>query len=380
MSDANVKDMSEMSKMTAVKQQEHDFDGGVPVMFTSRIPDENSVAQMPHHFASTKSNTDENFYFHPNNCIHNGEPSHFIARNKYNNYQFHQYRRESINSNQAFGVRNISSCPYPAPFGMIHRRPLVFDRSPLTEIPSSSHSQHLEKKNSHSISQHKTLKESMKRNREERGLSSSPPRHPLIKTAYQKENKRPKSSHEEKKLHDFDRADFSKLKILCEAIDFQLKKDKVTGCSCPRSRCIKLYCECFQSGKKCTSSCRCKKCKNTDAESGPDGDRTKAINKILSRNPQAFDKDKPQLDRGKNIGIVCRCVKSQCLKLYCDCFQSGKICGQYCMCVNCLNSEKESGAKGKRTLAAMKCLERKPGAFQKKKKEIGSGCSCKNSR
>ena len=41
--------------------------------------------------------------------------------------------------------------------------------------------------------------------------------------------------------------------------------------------------------------------------------------------------------------------------------------------------ESESGVNGKRTLARKLCLQRKPDAFVKKKKEVGS-CSCRNSR
>ena len=386
--------MDEMSTSTSVKQREYGFNGGVPHSCAVRIPDENSVSQMPHHHHASKiSNVDETkVYCHPQNCIRNGDACHLIPRNNCNDYRLYEYKQEWRSSyQQALDARNRSaSCPrYPTPvpaFAMTHRRPSVLERAPLTEIPSSSQLQHIDMNRSDSIPLHETFNKNMKRSLEgtESCTLSSPHPHtsPPTTSISQKENKRPKSSNKEQALqvHDFERADFSKLKMLCDAIDFQVKKDRITGCSCPRSRCIKLYCECFQSGTKCTSSCRCKKCKNTDAESGPDGARTKAINKILSRNPQAFDKDKPQLDRGRNIGIVCRCVKSQCLKLYCDCFQRGNICGPYCMCLNCLNTEKESGEKGKRTLAAIKCLERKPDAFQKKKKEVGSGCSCKNSR
>jgi len=154
------------------------------------------------------------------------------------------------------------------------------------------------------------------------------------------------------------------------------------SCNCPRSRCIKLYCECFQSGKYCSAECCCKKCKNNAVNDGPNGPRTRALQNILSRNPYAFHKDKHALEQKNNaaVGVNCRCVKSQCLKLYCDCFQSGKVCGEYCMCVNCLNTDEESGDHGRRTTAQSLCLMRKPDAFDKKVKKVGSGCSCKNSR
>jgi hypothetical protein len=38
-------------------------------------------------------------------------------------------------------------------------------------------------------------------------------------------------------------------------------------CNCKKSNCLKKYCECYNSGLKCTSSCKCEECKNTeDAE------------------------------------------------------------------------------------------------------------------
>lgn len=187
-----------------------------------------------------------------------------------------------------------------------------------------------------------------------------------------KENKRPKVDQK--------RNNMGMLDLLCAASE-QLRKqlEMAKSCSCPRSRCIKLYCECFQSGRKCTGKCSCKKCKNNVYESGPEGARTRAIQNILSRNPYAFQKNKPISDRNKNVGVVCRCVKSRCLKLYCDCFQRGKFCTNNCMCVTCLNNEKESGPTGRRTSARHLCLQRNPDAFKKKVKKIGQGCSCKNS-
>lgn len=39
------------------------------------------------------------------------------------------------------------------------------------------------------------------------------------------------------------------------------------ACYCKKSNCLKKYCECYNNGLKCTSSCKCEECKNTeDAE------------------------------------------------------------------------------------------------------------------
>jgi len=88
----------------------------------------------------------------------------------------------------------------------------------------------------------------------------------------------------------------------------------------------------------------------------------------------------------------CNCTKSQCLKLYCDCFANGEFCSG-CNCTNCFNSltkEKE------RQKAISQCLERNPEAFRPKigkaiKHTVGEpapdsierrhtkGCNCKRS-
>jgi len=186
-----------------------------------------------------------------------------------------------------------------------------------------------------------------------------------------------------KKLRSKPATNFGMLELLCSVsiqVCDKMNEPEIT-CSCPRSRCIKLYCECFQTGKMCSqTNCSCKKCKNTKEENGPNGIRTRAIQNIISRNPYAFDKDKSSKKSVKSVGLVCRCVKSRCLKLYCECFQSGKVCNNYCMCIKCENTHAESGKGGKRTYAKKMCLERNPDAFSTKIKKTGEGCACKNSR
>lgn len=36
---------------------------------------------------------------------------------------------------------------------------------------------------------------------------------------------------------------------------------------------------------------------------------------------------------------ICKCSKSKCLKLYCECFANGRICGIDCNCKDCHNIE-----------------------------------------
>lgn len=42
-------------------------------------------------------------------------------------------------------------------------------------------------------------------------------------------------------------------------------EDTERNCNCKKSNCLKKYCECFNSGVKCTSSCKCEECKNCEA-------------------------------------------------------------------------------------------------------------------
>ncbi|XP_043084479.1 spexin prohormone 2 isoform X2 [Puntigrus tetrazona] len=80
----------------------------------------------------------------------------------------------------------------------------------------------------------------------------------------------------------------------------------------------------------------------------------------------------------------CNCTKSQCLKLYCECFANGDACDN-CKCLNCYNNAEHNL---ERSQAIKVCLDRNPGAFQRK---IGGskqgnvkgchkkGCNCKRS-
>lgn len=80
--------------------------------------------------------------------------------------------------------------------------------------------------------------------------------------------------------------------------------------------------------------------------------------------------------------LSCKCKKSQCLMLYCDCFQRGSFCNMFCSCLNCFNTQDHAGPDGRRTQARNECLRRNPNAFEQKKKvKAGvNGCACKNSK
>ncbi|XP_073811174.1 myb-interacting protein 120 [Musca autumnalis] len=80
----------------------------------------------------------------------------------------------------------------------------------------------------------------------------------------------------------------------------------------------------------------------------------------------------------------CNCSKSQCLKLYCDCFANGEFC-QDCTCKDCCNNLQN---EDERQRAIRSCLERNPSAFKPKitsSSDLGDmrlhnkGCNCKRS-
>jgi Tesmin/TSO1-like CXC domain, cysteine-rich domain len=101
------------------------------------------------------------------------------------------------------------------------------------------------------------------------------------------------------------------------------------GCTCKKTRCLKLYCQCFGAKIYCGSNCRCLQCHNTPKNEKA---RKDAIRIIVARNPSAFDTKFKKAITGavmpgspeaavaspeaKTLShkVGCKCRRSNCMK------------------------------------------------------------------
>lgn len=94
-------------------------------------------------------------------------------------------------------------------------------------------------------------------------------------------------------------------------------------CNCRKSKCLKLYCDCFSNGLFCSKDCECANCANLE---------------INSKRLETLREDASKRSEAKG----CKCTKSNCQKKYCDCYNRGLKCGQNCSCENCENGPQNS--------------------------------------
>lgn len=125
----------------------------------------------------------------------------------------------------------------------------------------------------------------------------------------------------------------------------ELEKKKFF-CNCKKSKCLKLYCECFANGEFCIN-CNCQDCSNVI---GNEEEKDEAFKSIKDKNPVAM-----KLNNNKEVAkeetltenkIGCNCTKSNCSKKYCECYKANVQCTEQCRCRDCENS-------------SMKCRENK---------------------
>lgn len=131
-------------------------------------------------------------------------------------------------------------------------------------------------------------------------------------------------------------------------LESETRKSKGVCCNCQKSRCLKLYCDCFAAGVYC-KDCNCSSCMN---QPEMEQMRKEAISVTLGRNPQAFQHQINTVDQDHELLVRhhkgCNCKRSGCLKRYCKCYQAHVRCTDNCKCSGCRNCEPKFQKKSRR--------------------------------
>ncbi|KAA8525382.1 hypothetical protein F0562_007200 [Nyssa sinensis] len=163
--------------------------------------------------------------------------------------------------------------------------------------------------------------------------------------------------------------------------------DGCKRCNCKKTKCLKLYCDCFAGGIYCAEPCACQECFNR-----PEYEDTvlETRQQIESRNPLAFapkivqsvSKSPANSSRERNCLTSsstkhkrgCNCKKSMCLKKYCECYQANVGCSDGCRCEGCKNvyGRKEEYGMTKDVVNKQSTDERLEDAFDEKLKMVAS--------
>lgn len=117
--------------------------------------------------------------------------------------------------------------------------------------------------------------------------------------------------------------------------------------------------------------------------------------KIMPRGKRSSKSKKPKVenqtpnrsDLFQNVRTTnrpCKCKKTHCLKLYCECFHSASFCDlDLCNCTGCMNNEAHNSTepRGRRVLAMLVALAKRPDAFDGGGRKFNTkGCRCSKSR
>jgi hypothetical protein len=113
-----------------------------------------------------------------------------------------------------------------------------------------------------------------------------------------------------------------------------LSKNGQTSCNCKKSKCLKLYCECFRSNGFCDPSCSCQECYNKEEYVDI---RNQFYKEQLQRNPSSFSSKIIELPTIALYARGCNCKKTECMKNYCECYAAKVKCTHLCRCSECQN-------------------------------------------